>query len=248
MDPLPLISRLADSVLTQLRSKLNTLAAAQERRLPPERTLAAELRVSRRVVRQALAILEAEGMIQRTRGRGTVITTTAKRAAFGDGSDNLKQYTSPAELMETRLALEPAIAALSATHASSQDLEDMHEYLLRGSRATDPETWERWDGALHRTIGHSTYNAMLIRFSDMLDDARAQTAWGHLRRASLNGPRQQLYTQQHQAILAAIADRNPGEASRAMRRHLITVRRTLIDQTGDDFADEPPDAPEPPTR
>ncbi|WP_298012289.1 FCD domain-containing protein [uncultured Castellaniella sp.] len=231
MTPVNSPGRLAEATLKQLRQLLKTLETQGADMIPAERALAVRLGVSRRIIRQALAALETEGRIQRVQGRGTLLTSTAHAAAMEEL--DLKQYTSPAELMETRLVLEPAVAALAATNASSQDLEDLQAYIDKSRAATQAADWERWDGALHKTIGRSTYNAMLIRFSAMLEAARAQTAWGHLRRASLNSDLQATYTRQHEAILAAIADRNPESAARAMRQHLLTVRDTLIGRAED---------------
>ncbi|MER1968433.1 FCD domain-containing protein [Castellaniella sp. GW247-6E4] len=241
----PPLGTLAETVMRQLRDKIDMLDAVGADRLPPERTLALELGVSRRVIRQALASLEADGQIARARGRGrgTIIVrppspgSVREHAPSEDDANDLKRYTSPLELMETRLALEPAIAALAATHASSRDLEDLRMYLEKSRTAQDHSVWERWDGAMHKAIGRSTYNGMLMRFSDMLDEARKQTAWGRLRKATLTSKRQQLYTRQHEEILAAIADRHPEEAAKAMHRHLLTVKRTLIDQIDDALAD-----------
>src|SRR5690606_25010211 len=147
MASFPASGRLASVTLERLRARLNALLEEGADKLPAERLLALELGVSRRVVREALTCLEAEGRIARTRGRGTVILQAD--AVPWEPSANLKRYTSPTELMETRLVLEPAIAALAATHASSKDIEDMQEYVRKGDGALDSNTWELWDSALH---------------------------------------------------------------------------------------------------
>ncbi len=219
------------AALQRLRAKLDELARTDVDMLPPERALATEFGVSRRVIRQALDILEAERKVVRTQGRGTMILREDEPPP--DGHHDIKKYTSPVDIMEARLALEPAVAALAARHASSRDLEDIRRYIERGRQATDHRVWDEWDGSLHKTIGRSTNNALLVRFCNMLDEARAQTAWGHLRKASLNAKRQALYTRQHEAILTAITDRNPEQAAKAMKQHLLTVKRTLIDQIDD---------------
>lgn len=231
--------RRADDVVQKLRTTINALDAAGQDKLPPERSLAEEFGVSRRVVRQALSELEAEGQIARVRGRGTIIIRQSVVVAHHPSQIppdtlDLKRYTSPVELMEARLVLEPAIAALAAAHASSRDLDDMRQFLDKSRAAQDHTVWDRWDGAFHKTIGRSTYNGLLIHFAELLNAARAQTAWGRLRKASLTSQRQQQYTQQHEAILAAIAARDVGEATRAMREHLLTVKRTLIDRLSGD--------------
>ena len=216
---------LTDTVAQKLLEKIALLQNQGDEKLPPERELASNLGVSRRVIRQALDLLEADGLVVRTPGRGTLIAS-----ALDDSADklmDLKQYTNPVELMEARLVLEPAMAALAATHATSKDLEDMHYFIERGSQASDHRVWERWDGALHRAIGRCSNNGLLIRFSEMLHEARAQTSWGNLRQATLTAEHRQHNTVQHRAIVAAITDRDPKLASRAMREHLLNVKRTL---------------------
>lgn len=226
MSSFPANTRLVTVTLEHLRNRLEALIEEGADKLPPERNLALELGVSRRVLREALSHLETEGSIERTRGRGTVILHSD--ASVWQPSTNLKRYTSPAELMETRLALEPAIAALAAMNATSKDIEDMQEYIDKGRAAVDAAAWERWDSALHKSISRSTCNSLLIRFTEVLDEARKQTAWGRLRRAALTIEHRQISVQQHELIVAAIADRDPEQAARAMRQHLTSVRGTLL--------------------
>src|SRR5690625_6006157 len=73
MHNFPLNERRATQVLRILRERLSQPDVQKGARLPAERVLAAELGVSRRVLREALEILEAEHLIQRVPGRGTII-------------------------------------------------------------------------------------------------------------------------------------------------------------------------------
>ena len=50
-----------------------------QRKLPGEQTLAAQLSVSRQTLRQALAVLEQEGLIEKRRGSGSFLCPTAAR-------------------------------------------------------------------------------------------------------------------------------------------------------------------------
>lgn len=230
MSSFPLIQRRSDHIVTLLRERLRQSDVISGSRLPPERDLAAELDVSRRVLREALQVLEHEGLIQRVPGRGTVVVQTAKDATSNADID-IRDYTSPVELMDARFALEPAIAAMAATHATSRDIDEMRQCIQHSQTVTaNPQEWEKWDSALHATFGRATHNQLLVRFYDMLTAARAQTEWGRLRKASLTPQRQRTYIEQHMRIVAAIEDRNPEQAAQMMREHLFTVRRTLIDQ------------------
>lgn len=224
--------RRSETALRLLRERLRRPDAREGTRLPPERVLAAEMNISRRAVREALASLEAEGIIWRTPGRGTVIA----RQAFTrtpSRSQDLRQLTSPGELMDARLALEPAIAALAAVHATSHDMDEMIKYLERSMAVTDHQAWERWDGALHRAIGKASHNSLIERLFELLNAARSHVEWGRLRQHSLTPERQRIYTEQHRAIIDAIANRDPEQAARFMRQHLNTVKQTLLEQWQD---------------
>ncbi len=213
-------------------------------KLKPERELALQFGVSRRVIREALAHLEMQGRVARTPGLGTIVLdlTTPDLAlespstisSFSDfttsqTSDAALLGSSPLELMDARLVLEPALAAAAAMRASSQDIQKMLEYVELGRQAKSPQEWERWDSAFHQLIGDATRNQLLQYFYQVLSAARAQTEWGRLRQQSLNSKNQHYYSEQHAAILTAIQARDPRQAAENMRAHLHTVKHTLID-------------------
>lgn len=244
MHNFPLNERRSAHVLRILRKRLSQPDVEKGARLPPERILAAELNVSRRVLREALEVLEQEQLIQRVPGRGTVVIGASSAAAqlqtntHSDSSlatENssvldVKQYTGPLELMDARLALEPEIAALAAVHANSNNIEEIQN-CIQHSQATygDAQAWEKWDSAFHKAVGKATHNSILEHFLKVLIAARAQTSWGKLRRASLSVERQTLYIQQHEKILNSIRARDAQSARITMHEHLCTVRNTLME-------------------
>ena len=91
--------------------------------LPPERTLAEDLNVSRRELRSSLASLEASGRVWRGVGRGTYLG--ARPLKFAPTLRGLRAGTSPADIAEMRLLFEPALAQLAATKASRDDLRNL---------------------------------------------------------------------------------------------------------------------------
>src|SRR5690625_7976610 len=91
MHNFPLNERRATQVLRILRERLSQPDVQKGARLPAERVLTAELGVSRRVLREALEILEAERLIQRVPGRGTIILCSANSA------DRAPAPTAPAQ-------------------------------------------------------------------------------------------------------------------------------------------------------
>ena len=82
-------------------------------KLPTERALVEQLSAPRSAVRRALENLEHEGLITRHVGRGTFLTEAVTHKVDGAPAD-----TSPAEIMQVRLLLEPQVATLAARMAT----------------------------------------------------------------------------------------------------------------------------------
>jgi DNA-binding FadR family transcriptional regulator len=192
-------------------------------KLPTERDLVHRLAAPRSAIRQALDVLERDGMIVRHVGRGTFLTDQATRQVDGAPAD-----TSPAEIMQVRLLLEPQVAALAARVGTQADLGRITECLDAGGAADDFATFEAWDAKLHRAIAHAAHNGLLMNVFDVLDTARALPIWGTLKRRTSSPERRRSYHSEHTAIVDALRDRDPDEAAAAMRTHLRNVSDNLL--------------------
>ena len=109
--------------LARLRDLVCTDRMGASGRLPAERLLAAELGVSRRSLRHALDVLEAEGRITRHQGRGTLVTD----ARIGTESlvRELAKLNNPVDTLEAQLAIEPPQARLAALRATPGDIDKL---------------------------------------------------------------------------------------------------------------------------
>jgi DNA-binding FadR family transcriptional regulator len=192
-------------------------------KLPTERALVERLSAPRSAVRRALETLEHEGLITRHVGRGTFLTEAATRKVDGAPSD-----TSPAEIMQVRLLLEPQVAALAARVATQADLDRITTCLDAGGACDDFEGFETWDARLHRVIAQATHNGLLMNMFDVLNTARALPVWGTLKRRTSSPERRRCYHREHTTIVDALHDRDPEGAGDAMRAHLQNVSDNLL--------------------
>lgn len=192
-------------------------------RLPTERELAARFVLPRHVVRKTLSQLEAEGAITRHVGRGTFLADSG-----GFPADSLT-HTSPAELMEARLRLEPAMAELIVINATPADFERMETCLDRAERGATLDEFEVWDAALHQAMAAATHNRFMIRVFDMATAVRHQTEWGKLKDRVVTPERRLHYQTEHRAIVAALKARDAERARAAILAHLQHARRNLFD-------------------
>jgi DNA-binding FadR family transcriptional regulator len=194
-------------------------------KLPTERQLVERLAAPRSAIRRALENLERDGMIVRHVGRGTFLTEGADHRLGGAPPD-----TSPAEIMQVRLAIEPPIAALAARLANQADLDRITAFLDAGGRCDSFEAFEAEDSKLHRAIAQAAHNGLLISMFDVMSTARALPVWGSLKRRTSTPERRASYHRGHTRIVTALADRDPAGAEAAMRAHLRDVSENLLGQ------------------
>jgi DNA-binding FadR family transcriptional regulator len=196
-------------------------------RLPAERTLAENLGVSRRALRHALDVLEAEGRITRQQGRGTFVTDM--RLATENLVHELSKLTNPVDTLEARLAIEPPQARLAALRATRGDIDKLFEAAEASRLAKDPASYEKADAAFHRRVSAAARNPLLIAIFDAVLETSLEGSWRHGRETAHCINNQANYAADHRRIAVAIAERNPSRAEEAMRAHLSTVQQRLIE-------------------
>lgn len=219
------ITMSGNGALTQLREFLSTQAYPLNSRLPPERRLCEMLGVSRSALRKALAALEAEGQVWRHVGQGTFIGSRPPQSPISGAT--LIRATSPAEVMEARLLIEPQLARLAAINATAQDIQEMQQCIRRTRGAGDWRVYETWDNRLHRVIAEATHNTLLLSLFDTLNTVRRAVAWNRTRVTQRPQSSHHSFAE-HDAIFAAISERDTDAAADGMHRHLDSVRARLL--------------------
>ena len=221
--------------LNCIRALLRPDRLGPDTKLPTERRLSEQLGVSRRSVRRALEVLEAEGHIWRRRGAGTFAGVGP--AATDRSVSNLVARSDFMEVMEVRLRIEPPLAQLAAMRASAVEIARLKAVLARIDESTDSDARELWDGAFHRRIAECAGNALYLAVFELVDRVRQNAAWLRLRERARSEGQLSLYSAQHRAILEAIEARDPHRAGEAMRQHLLALQENLIRQTSTELSD-----------
>lgn len=219
------VAESADLVRSRLLALLDAGLSGTGGRLPTERDLSAAMGVGRRLIRRALQQLEAEGLLWRKQGKGTFAGVPPDRtqtlAAEIVGETNIL------EIMEARLCIEPALAALCAEKATPSEIDRMHNLANRVAASTDPQAIETWDGSLHRLIARTAGNRPLLTAFSMIDEIRNSLAWRGLRDKARSLETLRVSDTEHRAIINAIEAGNGPQAEDAMRAHLQTLAENL---------------------
>lgn len=211
--------------LERLRAIIDQNENGGQNQLPAERELAERIGVGRRAVRRALEVLEAEGRVWRRQGSGTFIGPASLQAA--PQLEDLSQCTNLFEVMEVRLRIEPILAQMAALRATPGDTDRLRALADKIAAASDLDSRELWDSALHRAFAALAGNKLFLALFDVVNRIRQDETWRHAREAVRTSESLALYQVQHMAIIEAIERRDPVGAERAMRRHLLSLQENL---------------------
>ena len=186
----------------------------------PERKLAEVMGIGRRLVRAALNELEGEGLIFRRQGQGTFIRDVDAKST---SLKALSNRTSPQDLIEVRLEIEPILARLSAMRATPHEIDQMKHFVRRAGQSDSPRDYEQWDSAFHTKIAESVRNTMFWGVFRLINSVRKEQRWVNSRTRVFTPGVSEEMVRQHTAIIAAIENRLPDEAEEAMRTHILTA-------------------------
>ncbi len=191
-------------------------------RLPSERELAQQLRVSRTVVRDAVKTLAGRGLVRVKHGAGIFV------AAPEDEPSALLSLRGAGlnDLFEIRKALEVKAAGWAAERHGPHHLQRLHEIVEDARRhADDLEVLSKRDAQFHCAVAEASRNLVLVRVMlmllDLLEDARRETL-------SIPG-RAELSIEDHERVIQAIEARDTEGARQAMLEHLNSVEESLMD-------------------
>lgn len=194
-------------------------------RLPAERDLATHFTASRGTVRQALRQLEDMRLVARRVGSGTYVQYRDQRA---DQSD-IARVTSPLELIDVRLGVEPPMTRLAVLNATADDIERMQSALDRVVAAgVDPERFSRGDEAFHLCLAECSRNPLMVWLYEQVNAVRRETLWNARKDRILTPARIAEYNEQHRAVLEAVRQRDVEGAVAIITRHLEDARADLV--------------------
>jgi len=221
--PLAAARKLSRGLFEQLAEQIKGGRLAPGSRLPTEQELTRAARVSRTVVREAVAALRAEGLVVTRQGVGAFVSAEPQRAPFRIEPERLQTLGNILNVMELRLGVEIESAGLAAERASRGQLRAIGAALEAiGRAAEEGESAIDEDLAFHRAIAESTGNAEFPRFLQFigLHLIPRRTVSGLPERMGGQRAYLALIQEEHRRIYQAIESRDARAAREAMRRHL----------------------------
>lgn len=207
-------------IATQLAERIHSGALAAGEKLPSESALSKTFGVSRTVVREAIAQLRNEGLVETRQGVGAFILDRQSRHIRLEDGDKMG-LEAFRHLYQLRIPLELEAAALAAMLRTDAHLAALDEAM---AKMAIPEDWTEGGVAadidFHRIIAEATGNDYFAQFiSAIAERIRHVILAGRVSREldSLIA----ITLQEHSAVLDAIRRQNPQAARDAMRAHML---------------------------
>jgi len=210
--------RLYRQIAEQLRGLIRAGEYPVGSRLPAERDLAAQLKVSRPSVREALIALEVEGLVEVRMGSG--ITVIAPEP--GPSAARVESELSPFEIIRARQLIECELAALAA---GSEKTDDIVQGLCDALALMEADIARelmpiRGDRLFHVRVAEASENGALLRVVTDLYDQRNNPLFERLGRHFERVDTWCEAVAEHRLVVSAIAAQDPARARAAMREHL----------------------------
>jgi DNA-binding GntR family transcriptional regulator len=215
--PIQRASGLGEDVYSRIRADIMSLKIPPDTRISVDR-LSRELQVSQTPIREALCMLEADGLVNKQRFVGYCTAPTLNRKQFE-------------ELFEIRLVLEPYAARCAARRMSETDLAELRGLALRMSQDKGAESQTAYthfaveDAEFHARVAHGSDNRLIV---DSLDRLHTHL---HIFRLRFHRAVTQEAFAEHALITHALQKRDADAAEAAMRSHVQKSYERLVGYT-----------------
>lgn len=228
--------RIFEQAVEQIRELIVNGDISPGQKLPTEQELCRQLNTSRSSVREALRVLEAEGLIEVKRGSGAFVSDPPK---IKQSRNEIMQWLSAHEqtleqVLEVRESIEGLTAALAAQRATETTLTEIRAILdeqkrliqqISESQDENYDALANLDAAFHLAISSASGNDIANEIVSQIVPAFTQSNKVVL----YVSQRMHKTEMEHLAIYQALVSKDPASAEKAMREHIGRVRKEIID-------------------
>jgi len=215
-------SQLTMQVVEHVRSLISSGTVRPGDRLPPERELARELKISRSSLRAGIGFLSAMGVLKSRHGAGTFVSSgpPALDSSSLDVLGTLHGFL-PWQMFEARIVIESNVAALAAERATDEHIAELAEEVTEMyASLDDPQEYLIHDVRFHRTIARAAGNPILAALMETI----TANLYANRRQTIDNAQDLKESSEMHREIYRAIRSHNPAQARLTMEQHLNMAR------------------------
>jgi DNA-binding FadR family transcriptional regulator len=235
------VPKASDVLATDLRERILRGEFPEGTALPPERDMVVQTQMSRTTVREALRILQVQGLIRIKTGRsgGAFVQRLGGESVADSVSLLIRgRQIQMADLLETREAIEPVCAQLAAKYRTDADLEALERANETISSDGPLEDFLKANVEWHVAVAMASHNELISGFMSALSRAIYTSTDNQ---AFVDADVRRVTVRAHKKIMEAIRAQDAEAAIRRMKRHVHLYAeaiaevedRTTIEVPGD---------------
>lgn len=220
--------RIYEQIVSQIHDLIREGKLKPGNKLPSERKLAESLGCSRSSLREALRVLESDGIIVSKAGGGRYIQNIKENInpEYEFNSVNLLEKSAILYFLEAREVLEPAIARLAIERASDKDIEELGEVLKEmEEKFKHPEEEVKNDSIFHLKLAELTGNFVFVSMMETNLNMISKTR----KKLLITSTRYHDSLNEHKKIYETIKNRDPGKAEKKILYHLQNLRKRILE-------------------
>ncbi len=212
-----------EQIIEQIKDMIYQGKLKKGDKLPSERNLTEEMKVSRASIREAFSALEMIGLIESRHGEGTFIRENT--------DDNFLKPLSllfmleenvEKELIEIRKMIEISSARFAAWRASQEDLEELNKWVtMLEENPGDVEISRKADRGFHYALAKATKNDLVYKILNSISEVIDIYIANAMKRIVKDENKNRVLIRQHRKIYEAIRSGDETMAQKAMEEHLI---------------------------
>jgi DNA-binding FadR family transcriptional regulator len=214
------VPKASDVLANELRERILSGELPEGMSLPPEREMVAQTKLSRATVREALRVLEVQGLVRIRAGRagGAFVQQPGHESLTKSVSLVIRGRRIRLQaLMEMREAIEPYCAELAARRRTDEDLAAMDAANEAIAEATTVAGVVQANIEWHLAVSRASRSDLLIGFMTALSQAIYTSTEN---KNFVDDEVQRTAARAHLVITQAIRDQVPDAARRRMERHV----------------------------
>jgi GntR family transcriptional repressor for pyruvate dehydrogenase complex len=223
------VPKASEVLANELRERILSDTYPEGTPLPPERELVVQTRMSRTTVREALRILEVQGLIRIKAGRaGGAFVQKPGEESIASTLDLLirGRQLRLASVHETREAIEPSCARLAALHRTTGDLKRLETINEAIAASTDLDGFLRANVEWHIAVATASHNEILTGI--MMALSRAIYTVTNTE-GFIDDEVRDITVRAHRSVLRAIRERDADAAVRRMTRHVHSYAAAALE-------------------
>lgn len=223
------VPKASDVLADDLRERILRAEFPEGTALPPERELVAQTRMSRTTVREALRILEVQGLVEIRTGRsgGAFVQRPGEESIASTVNLIIRgRHVRLDALLETREAVEPSCAKLAAKYRTDADLEALEQ---ANERLASEGTLTEFLSAnvdWHIAVATASHNELLTGFMVALSRAIYASTDNQ---GFVDETVRATTVKAHRLITDAIRDRDAETAVRRMTTHVHEYANAVLE-------------------